>query len=333
MNKFLSLVAVFLLGLDASAQVNQKALVEHFTNTNCSVCGQRNPKLIDHFTNNQDVLHISFHPSRPYASCVLSQHNATENDDRTKHYGLYGSTPKLVISGQVVTVGFADPNLFTPYKGKTTSLDMTSSLKRNGGNIDVEVKVSVEAAHTLGTEKLSVFLVEDTVFYDAPNGEKQHYNVFRKALTSITGDDFSVSSTVGDEKTLNYSTKIHADWDLMRMRVIAVLQQSSDNALIQSEESEVLKNAADATGIEADVHTAQSIELFPNPTHSTLELNHEGITAGTYTVIDITGKTKLTGQLDLNKTVMNVSDLQDGIHFVLISTDTQRTSHRFLKKN
>ncbi len=44
-----------------------------------------------------DVVHVSYHPISLYSNCQFNQLNPQENDDRTKYYGVFGSTPRLVI--------------------------------------------------------------------------------------------------------------------------------------------------------------------------------------------------------------------------------------------
>tara|TARA_B110000285_G_C15096412_1_gene602244 strand:+ start:1583 stop:1825 length:243 start_codon:yes stop_codon:yes gene_type:complete len=77
--------------------VVKKVLVEHFTYTRCSVCASRNTGFITNLNAQSDVVHISYHPSSPYSNCQFNQYNLQENDDRTKYYGVFGSTPRLVI--------------------------------------------------------------------------------------------------------------------------------------------------------------------------------------------------------------------------------------------
>jgi hypothetical protein len=85
------------------AQVPKKVVVEHFTNTRCSVCASRNPGFYNNYKTQAGVIHLAIHPSSPYAACVLSQHNPVENDARTNYYGVYGGTPVLVIQGVVIS--------------------------------------------------------------------------------------------------------------------------------------------------------------------------------------------------------------------------------------
>lgn len=130
-----------------------------------------------------------------------------------------------MINGELKT-GFSNANLFTPYKGKTSPIEMTSAISSDGSTLTVEVKISTKATHSFGVEKIIVLLAEDTVFYDAPNGEKEHYNVFRKALTSIDGNDITLSNTLNSDTTITYTQSIHSEWNDGRIRVVAMLQNA-----------------------------------------------------------------------------------------------------------
>lgn len=93
------------IGLSSSlfAQVPRNIIVEHFTNTKCSVCASRNPGFQTNLNAHPDVRQISIHPSSPYSTCLLSQQNTVDNDARTNYYGVYGGTPRLVINGTVIS--------------------------------------------------------------------------------------------------------------------------------------------------------------------------------------------------------------------------------------
>ena len=100
-----STVVFLLLTIAAQAQeVPRRVVVEHFTNSRCGICANRNPAFYTNLNSQEGVLHISYHPSSPYSNCVLHQANAAENDGRTNYYDIYGSTPKLVIQGALVPV-------------------------------------------------------------------------------------------------------------------------------------------------------------------------------------------------------------------------------------
>ena len=126
----------FLGALPTRAQgVPQTVLVEHFTNTRCSVCFSRNPGFYANLRQQPaTTLHLAYHPSSPYRLCAFSQQNPTENDARTNYYGIYGATPRLVLNGSVIPIGanYADPALFTPFQGQTSPLSIQVALAPQG---------------------------------------------------------------------------------------------------------------------------------------------------------------------------------------------------------
>lgn len=118
---FMLLALLFQLALTTqmnAQMVAKKVIVEHFTNSRCGVCASKNPSLFTNLTSHPDILHISYHPSSPYSSCVFSQSNPAENDSRTNFYGIFGGTPRIVIQGDVISssTNFGSSTLFTAYE-------------------------------------------------------------------------------------------------------------------------------------------------------------------------------------------------------------------------
>ena len=182
----LSTIAILISCQLAFSQVLKKAVVEHFTNTNCSVCASRNPGFYTNLTTQTNVLHLAIHPSSPYPNCLLYQQNTTANDARTNYYGVYGSTPRLVINGTVISASanYSSSAIFTPYLGLTSPASIRIVQEKfNADSIRLTITIKTEAANTLGALLLFVALAEDTVFYTGGNGEPLHFDVFRKSLT------------------------------------------------------------------------------------------------------------------------------------------------------
>jgi hypothetical protein len=76
MKKLTLFAASLLLNLGLIyAQVAKKTIVEHFTNTKCSICASRNPGFHTNLNANPAIQSISIHPSSPYSTCFLSQQN------------------------------------------------------------------------------------------------------------------------------------------------------------------------------------------------------------------------------------------------------------------
>lgn len=236
-----TLLLLFSLVLNVSyAQVPKQVLIEHFTNTYCSVCANANPALNANMANHPNVLRITYHPSSPYANCILNQHNVSGNDDRTNQYGIYGATPRIVIQGDVQPPGgnnFSNPALFDTYSGEMSPLSVeiatdTSELDSIGVSITITVEDDLDINQQYPI--LYVGLAEDTIHFNAPNGENVHHNVFRKELYGSTGTGISLNDVVGYQTSFNFKVERHLDWNMERVFAFATLHDSGTNEIIQS---------------------------------------------------------------------------------------------------
>lgn len=267
---------VALSGLLSSAllaQVPRQVVVEHFTNTRCSICAARNPDFYQNLRNHPQVLHMAVHPSSPYANCVLSQHNRPANDGRTRHYGIYGGTPRLVVQGNVVS-GAADygaASLFAPYLGQTTPFELIVSEIRYGtDSIAVDTWLHTRGAGTLAQARLYVAFLEDTVFYDAPNGESEHYAVLREALTDSSGALIELPAP-GDSLRLRRSLIPRSEWELARMFALAILADPTTDTVLQAGQTTQVRTETSTNLAEA---ASSAFGFFPNPAQDRLTLRH-----------------------------------------------------------
>lgn len=238
MKKNILLFTLICLSLLTYSQVPKKVVVEHFTNTKCSVCASRNPGFYTNYNAQSGVIHLAIHPSSPYSACVLSQHNAVENDARTNYYGIYGGTPRLVIQGVVISSGanYSQSSIFTPYLSQLSpaSIKIVQS-KYGNDSIRSRIVIKTEATHTLGGLSLFVALAEDTINYTGSNGEPVHYDVFRKSLTGATGVNITLPATVGDSVVYTKSSTVNAAWNFSRIVTLAILQETVSKAVVQSQ--------------------------------------------------------------------------------------------------
>jgi hypothetical protein len=215
------------------AQVTKINIVEHFTNTSCSVCAGTNPNIISTLGSHPAVLHVSFHPSSPYPSDFFNQQNMAENDARTNHYGIFGGTPRVVINGTAASTGTLNSTL-TGLNSATSNFSINANYQYKGtDSIAAQVVIKKVATDTSLTAKLFVGAIEDTVFRTTNNGEAIHHNVFRKAMTTVTGDNVTLPAAVGDSIVFNYTIKADTSWKMNRMYSLAILQ-ANDKKIINS---------------------------------------------------------------------------------------------------
>ncbi|MDI9319251.1 MAG: T9SS type A sorting domain-containing protein [Phycisphaerales bacterium] len=315
-----------------SAQVVKKIVVEHFTNTNCSVCGSRNPSFYTNLTSQANFVHLAVHPSAPYSDCKLSLQNSLANDERTKYYGVYGSTPRLVINGAVISssASYSDSILFTPYKSLLSPATIRIVQKKFAADsIRSSVIIKTEATHSLGSLSLFVALAEDTVFYIGRNGETKHFDVFRKSLTATIGNSFTLPAKVGDSVVLSFSSDINSIWDFNRIYTMAILQETSTKSLVQAEVS----NAKDGLGTTAIRSFSQlKASIYPNPSDEIITIRMEDDKESVISLLDMNGKLLRQYHKVIAEININIAALQPAIYFIQIKNDKGSFVQQFIKQ-
>lgn len=295
------------------AQVPQRVMVEHFTNTRCGICANRNPALYLNLDDHPDVLHLAVHPSAPYANCELHLHNPGDNDERTLFYDVYGGIPRIVIQGEVqsASVNFGDPDLFEPYLNKMSNHEVETSLRFAGGTDSIEVSVALirVAPDGLDSARLYVALAESVVDYEAPNGEHQHYDVMRRAVFGERGTMVALASQVSDTLWFNETVALDSRWKTSRLYSSVILQRSDDNSVLQaatSEGQEILKTD------EAMVH--QQPELYPNPSTGTIYLKGPSVSWQRALIYDALGRQVMSIEHGLSH--VRLQGLPDGAYYL-----------------
>ena len=315
-------------------EVPRKIIVEHFTNTLCGTCAARNPGFYNNYNNQNtgNMIHLTIHPSSPYKACILNKHDKQANDERTKYYGVFGSTPRLVINGSAVGSGtsFNSAAIFTPYVGLTSPVSLTMTQQKFGSDsMRVRIVVRTEAAHSLTNQDLYVVLAEDTIFYNAPNGEDEHYDVFRRALTGVTGMSVTIPSTVGDSVVIIRTTAAHADWDFSRIYALAILQDPTSKEVTQSESLSPNVNNVVTVGIR-NIAPRISYNVYPNPATNTVSISSVISGESSYRLLSITGEQVLTGSFTSN-TKLNISNVTEGVYFLIIENELGVFTQKMVK--
>lgn len=309
---FITLLASIQL---VSAQVPKKVVVEHFTNTKCSICASKNPGFYNNLRNQTGVIHLAVHPSSPYAACVLSMHNPIENDGRTNYYGVYGSTPRLVIQGTVISssANYSSSSIFTPYLGQTSPASIKIyQYKYGNDSIRSRIVIKTEATHTLTNLSLFVALAEDTINYTSSNGEAVHYDVFRKSLTGTSGVSVTLPAIVGDSVVYIKSSPANVAWNFSKIFTLAILQNATTKAVVQSENISAKTNNL-ATGIKNEVDGNLNVNVYFSENNVNITQN-KNLGNLYFTLYDISGRVLINQFIESNSEKVNVSSLSAGIY-------------------
>jgi hypothetical protein len=318
-NVYKLFAALLFVNQASYAQVPKKVMVEHFTNTVCSICASKNPGFYANLKKQKGVIHLALHPSSPYASCIFSKHNVAENDARTNYYGVYGATPRFTIEGVVISsnADYSSASIFTPYLGQSSPASIRIYQRKFGtDSIRTRIVVKTEATHALTNLKLCVFLAEDTIFYTSPNGETKHFDVFRKSLTGITGVSITLPATVGDSVIYIQSSTSNAAWNFSRIYTLAILQDGASKDIIQCESVPAKKNDI-TTGVDDAVVNNTNVNVFV--TNHAISINQTtGEENSKFTLYDVSGRWILNKDLLTDHELVNISNLSPGIYLYAV---------------
>ncbi|MDI9341650.1 MAG: T9SS type A sorting domain-containing protein [Sediminibacterium sp.] len=321
MKRFILLSAFVCLYQIGHSQVPKKVIVEHFTNTKCSICASRNPGFYTNYNAQTGVIHLAIHPSSPYSACVLSQHNAVENDARTNYYGIYGGTPRLVIQGVVVNSGanYGSASIFTPYLGQQSPASIKiMQVKYGNDSIRSRVVIKTEAAHSLPGLSLFVALAEDTINYTGSNGEPVHYDVFRKSLTGASGINITLPATIGDSVVYTKSSTVNGAWNFSRIFTLAVLQETGSKAVVQAQNISASSNSI-YTGVSEFNFLKATINVYSS--QKTVYVNQDKFIENlTFSIYDLSGRLLSNKTIDSTAEQMDLNHLDAGIYLYSIKS-------------
>jgi FlaG/FlaF family flagellin (archaellin) len=328
MKKILMLLMILGIINLAEAQVPRKIVVEHFTNTFCSVCASRNPGFFSNLETQKDVLQLSIHPSSPYSQCYFNRQNKSENDARTQYLGVFGSTPRLVINGVPLSAStnYSSPSIFDAYKSQTSDVSITVKGKYVGDSLEVETVIKAVVNNSLGNANLFVALANARVNYAAGNGEQLHHNVFRKSMYNPSGFSVTIPAMAGDSLVLISKVKTETIWGTNDLFALAILNNTSNKNLIQAEQSAIISLAS---GLE--VISASRFKLYPNPVEDFLQFEHEQYLWQNYKVYTLQGGLVLSGNLD-SQVGITVSGLNQGIYILELTNEQYVFRGKFIKQ-
>ncbi len=295
------------------AQSPRTVIVEHFTNTRCSICAANNPAFYQTLSSYPQVLHIAFHPSAPYANCLFSQLNKTENDDRTNFYGAYGSTPKVAIQGKlfpasnpIITATTLDTVI-----NKTSPIEI-SAVEEFVTTDSIRVTVVVKTTGSISAQNVLLFagVTENPVFYNAPNGETVHHDVFRKALTAVTGDVFAPATT-GDSVMFEFGYQVKPDWTVSQLRTLVFVQLSNTKEILNAAASVRLSSPL---GVKKAAR--ERINVYPNPASTSLFVHCAENETQAVQIINVLGEVVWSGMPQNETMVIDINELIDGVYFL-----------------
>ncbi len=329
--KKVNLLALLLLMANfAFSQTGAKRyiMLEHFTNTRCSICASQNPGFFNIIANfEDDVHHISYHPPFPYNNCLFYQANTAQNSARTTFYNILG-TPRVVRNGANSTpANQVTATILQGLQGQTSPIGFTVS-ETSGASRTATVQVhTFGEAPSSGNLRLFVAVAEREIAYNSPNGETLHHNVFRKMLTNISGDAFTAAAS-GSTMTLSFPYTIENAWNADEIYVLAFVQNIDTKEVLNSGTrfDPVVTSASEA-------NAASEFKVFPNPVSGLANIQFREPLTGLLSILDARGAVLWNNRIDqVQTTTADMSAFAPGIYILRVQSDQGISQQRILRQ-
>ena len=313
--KLILFVFFLQVNIISAQSVPKKVIVEHFTNTRCPICASNNPGFYAALDNKPNVLHIAYHPSSPYSTCLFSTQNKSENDARTNFYGVYGGTPVFVVNGDTkYSSEVQSATIYQSYENQGSPLSININISpATNDSISVLVSIKAVMAHNLSNLSLYIPLTEDTVFYNAPNGENKHYDVFRKSFTGSQPVPLTPPGLGGNPVTFSYRIAKKSDWNLKRLAAIAIITDMCKK-VVQAASSDLYSETVSATFNE-NLNSTNLLTIYPNPAFNTIQMKTElNLTGYTYAILNSLGQLIGKGSFSTSDYQIDIRQLPSSLY-------------------
>lgn len=323
-------LALATLSIGYSQQVPQAVVVEHFTNSHCGVCAGRNPGMYNTLAGLPDVIHVAYYPSAPYAACQINQMAKSENDARTNYYGVYGSTPRIVVQGTPISpsASYSDANLYTQHQGQLSSFEMKmTAWQSSATTADISLTIKKVDTSNLTSVHLYGVLVQDTFYFTALNGEDYHYDLLRTPIWNPSAETITAPANVGDSIVMTKTINIQPTWgNVSSLYAVAILQQTNKE-LIQATTSGNIQHPT----LINNIATEKRPTIFPNPAQNSITIGNISKYPTEVTITNINGSVISKHMITSGNTFVDISLLKGGIYLINISNEIETITDKFVK--
>ncbi len=330
----LSIFFGFVLSVSNSLAQNY-ALVEHFTNTWCPICTNKNPQLFSVINNNKaNVHHIAYHPPYPYSQCIFYQANIEGNQSRADFYNVPGSPSAYVggvrgnQGGQLLSEEKVLAAITRPLMVEMTVTESEISTVRS----QREIRINIKTIQTppAGNYRLFTAIVEKEIAYNSPNRESLHHDVFRKMLPNNEGQEITLGGP-GEELSFTYTVDYESGWQQDEIYAVVFIQNMDDKSITGS--ATKFDNLSTKVNIASEEN---SFRIRTNPVSSNMMivLPQSFNTEAKLSIHSINGQLVYQDVLPKGKQLhdINVTTFNPGIYIIQINHDAVLMRKKFIKQ-
>lgn len=301
-------------------------LYEKFSSSTCGPCYSFNTNSFNNFLSNHEseFAFISYQVNWPGSG---DPYYTTETGARVGYYGISGAPTLLVDSkdgtNNEVTGAFNNSTeLGTKLTEATNvpayfSINTTKNLSGNTMNVQVDVTPFVT-----GNYKLYAAVVEKNTYNNAAsNGEVEFHNVMMKMMPDANGTTLACVHDVTSTTNLQVDLGSTFIEEMSDLDVVVFIQNPTTKAIMQAKYStNALANA--------NFDTVSKIKLYPNPSNGIVRIATD--IAVDIQITDVTGKHILTVTQATSETVIDLSNMQNGVYFAKISGENVTKTEKII---
>ncbi len=324
--------------LIADRAIPRRTLGEVFTSSTCPPCNPGNAKINTVLKDRAGKFALLKY--QYYFPGTGDPYFTFECLNRGEYYGGISGVPHMQLDGAWGdNPNYLTAEIFDKYQNKITAVDMTSALTMTGQKADIAITVTPSLDIPAGNYRLRVALVEkETTKNIKTNGETKFQFVMKKMLPdsgivfNFTAKDVAqninisytfpgayrlptsavVSTAQGTAYNgINLATE-HSVEEFYDMAVVAFIQNEDTKEVYQS--TWTMQDWA--LGMEDVKKAENTFEVYPNPTHSSFNINWNGSHLATFKVLDINGKVVMNSSAINSNESINCEQLSTGIYFV-----------------
>ncbi len=263
---------------------DRRVLLELATNTGCGPCGPANQTLNQLVATYADhVSTIRYHAWWPSSSDPFYQANIQENTARIEYYGA-DYTPHLHMDGMLKDAEYFTSQWAAMLQEEMAvpagfSIALQGAVDTLAGAGWVVAEVSYHDSLPYPQLFLRAALVEDSIYYPAPNGETWHHQVMRDMVPDAQGLALNLSPGATVVETLHFS--VDSTWDWHHCEMVVFVQDDYTKHVAQSNRLRL----RDMVAVEEIPKPQARIALqVPGVNRGALRLEIRASRAGTYTL-------------------------------------------------
>ncbi len=310
--------------------VQNRVLIEHFTQASCNPCAQQNPHLNQLIEKNQwKVSHIAYHPWWP-GQDPMYDFNPDQVKTRVRFYGVTG-VPTVIINGtnNVGSPTNVTQQLIDQLFQENGLIKVNVWHNRVGDTVKFHIRLIPMTDFPMPVNMYTVW-VEDKKYSTPPgtNGETEFPDVMRQMLPDANGyrlDSLRMYDTVFidlqwvyDNNEINYN----------KSSVVVFFQDNTTKQVYMTYE----KDLTNTTAVD-DISDNNTLVVYPNPVVDRLYFRLLDKPGGAkIQIIDNNGKILIQKQTVMSENALDVRGLPQGIYTLRLISGNKTYISKFVKQ-